>query len=77
MGDWVILRFPFDDPEKPEVIKVLANIPHDWKKYLKKKAEEVKKEGRYIAAHVLYHKAEYFYPESMKKVHERVEKESE
>jgi len=76
MGDWIILRFPFDDPENPEVIEVLANAPNDWKKYLKKKAEEIKKEGRYIVANILYDD-EYYYPESMKKVHERVEKESE
>ena len=76
MGDWIILRFPFDDPENPEVIEVLANAPNDWEKYLKKKAEEIKKEGRYIVANILYDD-EYYYPESMKKVHERVEKESE
>lgn len=76
MGDWVILRFPFDDPGKPEVIEVLANMPTNWKKYLKKKTERIKKEGRYIVANILYDN-EYYYPESMKKIHEKLEKESE
>jgi len=49
MGDWVILRFPFDNPEKPEVIEVLANVPTNWQEYLKKKAEEIKKDGRYYS----------------------------
>ncbi len=43
MGDWVILRFPFDDPEKPEVIEVLANVPTNWKGYLKEKQRKSKK----------------------------------
>jgi len=65
MSDWIILRFPFDDPQKPEMIEVLANVPMDWKKYLKKKAREVKKEGRYIVADLLY-KDEYYSPGTMK-----------
>jgi hypothetical protein len=76
MGDWIILRFPFDDPENPEVIEVLANVPTNWKEYLKKKAEEIKKEGRYIVANFLYDN-EYYYPASMEKIHKKVEKESE
>jgi len=75
MGDWVILRFPFDDPKKPEVIEVLANVPNHWKEYIKKKAKEIGREGRYIVANILYDN-EYYYPESMKKIHEKVEKES-
>ena len=55
------MRFPFDDPEKPEVVEVLANVPIDWKKYLKKKVTEVKKEGRYIVANILY-RDKYYHP---------------
>ena len=76
MGDYVILLFPFDDPDNPEVVDVLANVPNNWKKYLKKKAHKIKKHGRYIVANILYDD-EYYFPESMKKVHEKVEKESE
>lgn len=76
MGDHVILRFPFDNPEKPEVIEVLANVPTNWKDYLKKKAKEIKKEGRYIVTNILYDD-EYYYPESMEAIYKKVEKESE
>ena len=76
MGDWIILRFPFNNPEKPEVIEVLANVPTNWKEYLKKKAQETNKQGRFIVANILYDD-EYYYPESMKKTHKKVEKESE
>ena len=76
MGDHVVLRFPFDDPDKPEVVDVLANVPVDWKKYLKGKADEIQKEGRYIPANILYDK-DYYFPESMEKIHKRAEKDSE
>ncbi|HID31665.1 MAG TPA: hypothetical protein EYP19_16915 [Desulfobacterales bacterium] len=76
MTDWVILRFPFDNPERPEVIEVLANVPIDWKQYLKKKAGEVDKEGRYVIANILY-EYEYFYPEAMEEIYKKVEKESQ
>jgi len=75
MGDQVILLFPFDDPDNPEVVEVLANVPNNWKKYLKKKAHETKKYGRYVVANILYDD-EYYFPESMKKIHEKVEKET-
>ena len=76
MGDHVILRFPLDDPDNPEVVDVLANVPVHWKKYLKDKAHEIKKPGRYIVSNILYDE-EYYYPESIKKKHKKVEKESE
>lgn len=75
MGDHIILRFPFNNPENPEIVEVLANVPNNWKKYLKKKAHEVKKHGRYIVANILYEN-EYYFPESKKRVHKEVEKES-
>ena len=75
MGDWIILRFPLDNPEKPEVIEVLANAPSNWKLYLKKKAKEIKKKGRYIVSNILYGK-EYYYPQKMKKIHEKIERKS-
>lgn len=73
MGDWVILRFPLDDPEKPEVVEVLANAPIKWKQYLKNKANKIKKKGRYIVTNILYDQ-EYYYPESLKKRYKKVEK---
>ena len=76
MGDYVILRFPFDNPDNPEVVDVLANVPVHWKKYLKDKANKIKKPGRYIVSNILYDN-EYYYPESIKKDHKKTEKESE
>ena len=73
MGDHVVLRFPFNDPDKPEVVDVLANVPVDWEKYLKKIAD---KEGRYIPANILYDK-DYYHPESMEKIYKRTERDSE
>jgi len=75
MGDNIILRFPFNDPQKPEIIEVLANVPTNWREYLKRKAKKYKKKGRYIVANILYNK-EYYYPESMKKIHKKAEKVS-
>lgn len=76
MSDWVILRFPFDQPDKPEVVEVLANVPLNWNKFLKEKAIRLKKEGRYIVANLLYGK-EYYYPESKKQQQQKVEKDSQ
>lgn len=76
MGDHVILRFPFDDPDNPEVVDVLANVLVHWKKYLKETAHKIKKPGRYIASNILYDD-EYYYPESMEKDHKKIERESE
>jgi len=75
MSDHVILRFPFDDPDNPEVVDVLANVPVHWKKYLKERARTVKKPGRYIVSNILYDE-EYYYPESMRKKHKKNEKAS-
>ncbi len=78
MGDHVILRFPLDDPDNPEVVDVLANVPVHWQKYLKDKANEHKKPGRYIVSNLLYDEdTEYYYPESIKKKHRKTEKDSE
>ena len=76
MSDWLILRFPLDDPQKPEVIEVLANVPSDWKQYLEKKAKEIKKEGRYIAANILYDNDSY-YPDSAREKHKTTEEKSQ
>ena len=62
MTDWVILRFPLEEPEKPEVIEVLANVPENWKAYLEKTANRTKKKGRYLVASIKYNLGEAFFP---------------
>ena len=76
MSDWLVLRFPPNKPDKPEVVEVLANVPINWKAFLAQKAKALKRKGRYLAANILY-EDEYFYPESEKKAYKSVEKNSE
>lgn len=42
MSDWLIVRIPFDDPQNPEIIEVLSNVPINWKDYLEKVAKKQK-----------------------------------
>ena len=73
MSDWVIIRIDLEDPDEVEAIKMVANVPADWKKYMKKLA---KKDGRYVVSKLLY-ELNYFKPESAMIIHKRIEKESE
>ena len=76
MSDWLVLRFPLDEPDDPEVVEVLAEVPVDWAAFLKHKAHQIKKPGRYLAADILYG-IDYYYPESSRIVYEKVEKDSQ
>ena len=43
MSDYLVIRIPFDKPNKPEIVEFLADVPIDWKKYLKEMAKKEKK----------------------------------
>jgi len=75
MGDWAVLRLDLDNPDESELVKIVANVPLNWQKYLKTVSEEVGLKGRYVAANILYSRGVY-YPEDMKGIYELVEKES-
>ena len=76
MSDFLVIRIPFNKPDKPEIVKFLPNVPINWKKYLKEIAIKEKKEGRYLVANLKYD-LDYFYPEKNKKRYKRLEKRSE
>ena len=79
MSDWVLIRFDLDNPDKGEVVTILANAPLDWKKYMKDKASQSGKyvvEGRYIVAKLLYN-LEYYAPEEMEQQHKQAESDAE
>jgi len=76
MSDYLVIRMPFNKPSKPEIVKFLAVVPIDWKKYLKEIAEKEKKDGRYIVANLKYD-LDYFYPEKKKDIYISTEKKTE
>ena len=76
MSDYLVIRIPFNKPSKPEIVRFLAVVPIDWKKYLKEVAEKEKKDGRYIVANIKYD-LDYFYPENKKEIYEGTEKITE
>ena len=76
MSDFLVIRIPFNKPNKPEIVKFLPNVPINWRKYLKELAKKEKKEGRYIVANLKYD-LDYFYPEKKKKVYKKTEKRTE
>lgn len=76
MSDWLIVRIPFDDPEKVEVVKQLSNVPLNWKDYLEKIAKRTKKPGRYVVTNILYQEGEAFFPQNKKVEYQKTEKES-
>ena len=76
MSDWIVIRTPFDKPNKPDIIEILAEVPLDWKKYLRRVANKTKKAGRYLAANLLYNEGEAFYPKTTAKNYHQTEKES-
>ncbi len=76
MSDWLTIRIPFNKPDKPEIIEILADVPLNWKKYLRQMANKTKKAGRYLAANILYNVGEAFYPESTEKEYKQTEKKS-
>jgi hypothetical protein len=76
MSDFLVIRIPFNKPDKPEIIKFLPNIPINWKKYLKGIAKKEKKEGRYLVANLKYD-LDYFYPERKKKSYKKLKKRTE
>ncbi len=43
MSNFLIIRIPFNKPDKPEIVEFLANVPIDWKKYLKEVAQKEKR----------------------------------
>ena len=73
MSDWVIIRIGLEDPEDIELVQMMANVPIDWKKYIKKIAV---KEGRYVPAKILY-QHDYFKPESSERIYRQTEEDSE
>jgi len=75
MGDWAILRLDLDNPEEGDLVKILANVPLDWKKYTSKVAEEYSKPGRYVPVLLLYDKEAYF-PVELEQHYKAVEKDS-
>lgn len=76
MSDWLVIRIPYDKPNRPEIIEILANVPLNWKKYLHQIAKKTKKSGRYLVANILYNEGEAFYPEEAAKDYQETEKES-
>lgn len=76
MSDWLIVRISDNNPNKVEVVEVLANVPSNWKRYLQKVAKQKKKCGRYIAANLLYGQGDAFYPSRLKKKIRKTEKQS-
>ena len=40
MSDYLVIRIPFNEPSKPEIVKFLAVVPIDWRKYLKEITEK-------------------------------------
>lgn len=76
MSDWIVIRIPYDKPNQPEIVEILADIPLSWKKYLHRVAKRTKKSGRYLAANILYNEGDAFYPEKTAKDYHRTEKES-
>jgi len=75
MGDWAVLRLDLDSPDDSELVKIVANVPLDWRKYLEKVSKEVGVNGRYVAANILYNEDVYL-PEGMRRFYECVEEES-
>ena len=67
---------PFDKPNQPEAVEMLADVPLSWKKYLGQVAKKTKKPGRYLAANILYNEGESFYPNAVTKHYHQTEKES-
>lgn len=76
MSDFLIIRIPLDDPNKPEIVEFLANVPINWITYLKQVAKKEKKKGRYLVANLEYN-LDYFYPEKEKKIFKKVEQITE
>ncbi|OGK41495.1 hypothetical protein A2954_00645 [Candidatus Roizmanbacteria bacterium RIFCSPLOWO2_01_FULL_37_12] len=76
MSDYLIIRIPFDNPSKPEIIEFLANVPLDWKKYLIQVANRVQKKGRYVVANLEYD-FDHFYPAKKEATFKKVEKLTE
>ena len=76
MGDYAILRINIENPDESELVKIIANVPLNWTKYLKQVAEETGINGRYVAATILYDN-DYFLPESVRESYELVEKSSD
>ena len=76
MSDWLIVRIPFDDPQNPEIIEVLSNVPINWRDYLEKVTKNTKKPGRYLAANLLYKEGEAFYPKTRKRKYKKTLRES-
>jgi len=76
MSDFLVIRIPFDKPDKPEIVKFLPNVPINWKKYLEETAKKEKKEGRYLVANLKYD-LDYFYPSRRKKSYKKIEKRTE
>lgn len=76
MSDYLIIRIPFDKPNKPEIVEFLSDVPIDWKKYLKEVAKKEKKDGRYVVANLKYD-LDYFYPEKKEQIYRETEKRTE
>ena len=75
MGDWAIVRLDLDNPEEGDLVKILANVPMNWKVYTSKVAEEYGKPGRYVPVLLLYGK-DIYYPIELEKHYKEVEKGS-
>ena len=75
MGDWAIIRLDVNNPEEGELVKIIANVPLDWNKYLTQVIKEHGKEGRYLPVYIMYDKEKY-HPESLKDLYEQVERDS-
>ncbi len=76
MSDYLIVRIPFNKPDRPEIVEFLSNVPIDWKKYLKEVAEKEKKDGRYIVTNLKYD-LDYFYPKKKEQIYRETEKRTE
>jgi hypothetical protein len=76
MSDFLIIRIPFNKPDKPEIVKFLTNVPIHWKKYLKEVAKKEKKAGRYLVANLKY-ELDYFYPRNKEKAYKKTERKTE
>jgi len=79
LSDWAIIRLDLDDPDKGELVTIVANAPLNWKQYMQDKASQSGKyvvAGRYIVAKLLYG-LEYYAPEEMEQQHKQAESDAE
>jgi len=76
MSDYLVIRIPFDKPNKPEIVEFLSAVPIDWKEYFKGVAKKEKKDGRYVVANLKYD-LDYFYPQKKEHIYKHTEKRTE